>query len=317
MKINMGNKSAKITAIGYHLAENRKSNSDLGAFSKANPNIVFEKIGVKYRAIKTEGQKCSDFCIEAFQHLIAKKNIFLNNVGILCVVTQNPDYRIPHTSAIVHSKIGLGKNCITFDISQGCSGFPQAIAIVSSMMEKYGVSDALVFTSDQYSEIIDEEDLNTAFIFGDGATASHLSMQDEGYRILDVDMGTIGSAYDCIICDKHLRMNGSEVLINAGREVPESILKLLERNKFEIGDIDEFIIHQGSKRIVELISQRIGIRGDCAKFLAENYGNTVSSSIPILLSEKITGEPRRIVISGFGIGFTWASCILEKIKKRG
>jgi 3-oxoacyl-[acyl-carrier-protein] synthase-3 len=47
-------------------------------------------------------------------------------------------------------------------------------------------------------------------------------------------------------------------------------------------------------------------------FVAADYGNTVSSSIPLILSNTDSNF-KRIVIAGFGVGLSWASTVLYKV----
>ena len=46
-----------------------------------------------------------------------------------------------------------------------------------------------------------------------------------------------------------------------------------------------------------------------------DYGNTVSSSIPIIL-EKEMAKPYlgKLVLSAFGVGLSWGSALIEKVK---
>ena len=42
-------------------------------------------------------------------------------------------------------------------------------------------------------------------------------------------------------------------------------------------------------------------------------GNTVSSSIPIILKEKLNKiKGDHILLCGFGVGLSWGACILKK-----
>ena len=45
-----------------------------------------------------------------------------------------------------------------------------------------------------------------------------------------------------------------------------------------------------------------------------NIGNTVSSSIPLVLQTFIDNDNDndKIILSGFGVGLSWASMIIEK-----
>jgi 3-oxoacyl-[acyl-carrier-protein] synthase III len=108
-----------------------------------------------------------------------------------------------------------------------------------------------------------------------------------------------------------LSMNGRGIFNFAARYVPADVKKLLQKSNLKIEDIDKFIFHQGSKYIVDTLTKRIGIDNHKVIFDISDYGNTVSSSIPIIL-EKILHDAgnKYVFISGFGVGLSWSSCIL-------
>ncbi|MBT4434791.1 ketoacyl-ACP synthase III, partial [bacterium] len=86
---------------------------------------------------------------------------------------------------------------------------------------------------------------------------------------------------------------------------------VLSKANLTINEVDLVILHQGSKFIVETLAKRLKSQ-DKTPFYSENIGNTISSSIPILLS-KLEGEVEKsIILSGFGVGLSWASCLLTK-----
>ena len=110
-------------------------------------------------------------------------------------------------------------------------------------------------------------------------------------------------------------MNGKDVFQFAVRKVPQVIQEVLERNELFLEDIDWFVLHQANARIVDAVARRL--RLDIGKFPMnlQDYGNTSSASIPILLDEwNRSGRAQkgqRIVLSGFGAGLIWGAAYLE------
>jgi 3-oxoacyl-[acyl-carrier-protein] synthase III len=250
--------------------------------------------------------------------LCKNTNINSAHIELVCVVTQNPDQKIPHTAAIVHQKLGLGKRCMTFDISQGCAGFTHGLSIVSALMNNFNLHSALLFTCDPYSKIVDPNDKNTALLFGDAATVTFLTNDDEaeGYTLIDTHFGTLPGSYECLMCIDKLQMNGRDVLNNALREIPENIHALLSTNQLAVMDIDLFVFHQASKLLIQLLRDILELNEQIMPFNILNIGNTISSSIPIMLKEHIANKSKQqIVLSGFGVGFSFASSLIKLINK--
>jgi len=305
-----------IKSIGIFIPENRESNYNLLERFEINEQFITKKIGVETRAIKDKKDETSDLCIKAFHDLCRTSQIDLSQINLLCVVTQNPDQKIPHTAAIVHQKLGLDKSCMTFDISQGCAGFPHGIAIVSALMRDLNFKNALLFTCDPYSKIVNPNDKNTSLLFGDAATATLMTNQDDncGYTLVNANFGTLQNSYSCLTCTDSLQMSGRDIVSYVLKEVPGSIRELLLNNNLKIQDIDLFVLHQASRTMVELLRENLNVNEETAPFEIMEIGNTVSSSIPIVLKKHVDEKTKKhILISGFGVGFSFASSLLKLV----
>lgn len=302
-----------ITHIGTYLPQNKINNLERTAEFGVDENFISEKIGVLNRRIKSQEQKASDLCVEAFQDLKSQKEITLDEIDCCVVVTQNPDYNLPHTSAIVHGLLDLPESCACFDISLGCSGYVYALAVLSAFMEVQGFRKGLLFTADAYSSILNESDKNTALIFGDGATVSLLESGKPGLSPICFDFGSKGKGYKNLINNGSLHMNGRMVFNFSATTVPKSIDNALEKAGLNKSNIEKWYLHQGSKYIVDTIAQRAELDPGRVVFGMYDYGNTVSSSIPMLLKEDLikmkSGE--KYCLSGFGVGLSWATGIFE------
>lgn len=308
------NKEVKIIAIGTYIAKNIQSNYNKSKRFGYDDNFLENKLGFKSISVRNEDETTLDMCLSAFEDLRKKVDIDLNDIQLVTVVTQNPTINIPHTSAMVHNLLKLSKNCMTFDISQGCSGFCHALQIIKSLMNSLNFNNALIFTSDSYRNIVDENDPNVSMIFGDGAAATLLSRGGgEGYEIIDASFGTAVNSYECLITkNKKLSMDGGSVFRNAAVEVPPDINQLVKRNNLLLKEMDLFLFHQGSKFIVDSLAKIIGVDSNKTEFSSSEYGNTVSSSLPILLSNYFGEHSKtKVLISGFGVGFTWGNCLLQ------
>ena len=65
----------------------------------------------------------SDLCTYGVQKLLDEGKLKKEEIGALLFVSQTPDYLMPPTSNVIHGRLGLGRDVICLDISQGCAGF--------------------------------------------------------------------------------------------------------------------------------------------------------------------------------------------------
>lgn len=277
--------------------------------------FVDERIGIEFLPRRSKDQDTSDLAAEAVRSLaLAHPELDLAGIRALVVVTQNPDGRgLPHTSAIVQRKLDLPASVAAFDISLGCSGYVYGLYALVGFMQAARITSGLLITADPYSKILDGLNPATDMLFGDAATATWIS--DEAEWSLGASLfGTDGAGSDHLKNEEGLlHMNGRRVMEFAKRRVPEQIRAVLEAEGIEATDVDQFLLHQGSRVVVDSVSSAFGPVADRFPWGAARSGNTVSSTLPLLL-QGLDDRPdvRTVVISGFGVGFSWGTAVLKR-----
>lgn len=302
----------------------------------AELDFLIEKVGVAERYILGPNETGTDLSEKACLKLFEATGLEPKDIGLVVVVTQTPDHGIPHNSALLQSRLGVPTTCAAFDISLGCSGYVYALSVCKGLMDVQNIQNALLVTCDPYSKIMDRHDRGTMAVFGDGATASWIS-NEEGAEIGIADMGTDGSYSDYLIVkagraaapilsvhdndvvtpkkdEARLHMFGRGIFNFVLSNVPKSIDSALELNSLTRNDIDYYALHQGSFYMLNSLAQRAKIPKEKMEFNIQKYGNTVSSSVPMLI-ETIIADGRakpgtKILTSGFGVGLSWATNVL-------
>lgn len=308
-----------LDSIGYYLPESEHCNADKMQEFAINEAFLQQKIGILALRRKHSAEETSDLCVQAYLDLKKKVGFTEEDIDCLVVCTQNPDgYGLPHTSAIVHEKLNLQSSCAVFDISLGCSGYVYGLSILKGFMQVNRLQRGILITADPYSKVIDEIDKNTSLLFGDAAAATLLSCQPanqaQAWDIGECVFGSDGKKQRAIHVDassRKLMMNGRDVFNFAATVIPHAILDSIEKNHLHIEQIDRFLIHQGSQFIVDTIQQKLGVSKDKMPFCAQYYGNTVSSSLPMLLKDSML-QDKMVLICGFGVGLSWGSCVLRR-----
>lgn len=306
-----------IRNIGVHIPETRVPNISKQFNEPLAMNFLKEKLGVLAVARKNDTDKASDLCVLAMQDLLTREVGFdVTAVDCLIVCTQNGDFHLPQTASVLHYKLGVPVTCASFDLALGCSGYVYSLQVAKSFMETNGLQYGLVFTCDPYSEIIDPKDKDTDLVFGDGATVSLLTA-DAVYNIEKGAYLTDGTNYDYLIKrpGQTVFMNGRGIFNFVMRQVPPTINRCMVANDMKMSDIDLFLLHQGSKYIVDNLVSRMKLDAGKVPYAILGYGNTVSSSIPIMLQDYLkTDTLKTILVCGFGVGLSAAAAILRRVK---
>lgn len=302
-----------IRAVAAYVPEGRLDLLDVAQGLDATADFLRSKTGYLRVARRMPEEDTSDLAVRAVGRLMEQHPVDAEELGLLVVVTQNPDgYGLPHVSAIVHGKLGLPDRVAAFDISLGCSGWVYGLSIAKAFMEANEIRKGIVVTADPYSKILDTGDRNTMLLFGDAATATLLDRENCRWFPGKFIFGTSGRQWMDLRVDEHrkLRMNGRGIFTFSAVRVPECLHQTLEANGLAMDDVDRVLLHQGSRYIVETIGERVKASGKTV-FSGNDVGNTVSSSIPLLLAEGTCDGDGTVLVAGFGVGLSWAATILR------
>lgn len=302
-----------IEAIASYVPEQRVSNMNMCEQFEVDEVFLKDKIGVVNRAVKYADEDTSDMALKSFERLLAQTGLAREAIDALVVVTQNPDNNLPHVSGLVHGNAGLKQDCAAFDLSLGCSGYVYGLSVLQSFLTANELRRGVLITCDPYSKVIDPSDKGTVLLFGDAATATLLGPTP----VLECGpflFGTKGDLTGALVCKEGtLHMNGRDVFNFAATIVPKHIESLLAQTGLTKERVDCFLFHQGSRYIVETLAKRLALDRSAVRIDIEETGNTVSSSIPILLQKEMEKEDvQTLVLCGFGVGLSWASCVCKR-----
>lgn len=306
-----------IDAIATYIPAGRIDNRARMEEFGIDEKFLVEKTGMTSVSRRAEGEETSDMACTAINRLVEQTGLDLDTVDCLVLCTQNPDvHGLPHSSAIVHGKLGLPNDCAVFDISLGCSGYVYGLSIIKGFMQVNGFKNGILVTADPYSKVLDNSDKNTTLLFGDGATATLLKT-DAKWDIGKFVFGSNGSQNEAIAVSGEtgkFTMNGRGVFNFTATVIPENINKALTLNDLTTDDISYFLLHQGSRYICQTLTKRLKIDPDKVPFHAAEYGNVVSSSIPMMLADYLD-KTDPILLAGFGVGLSWGSGIITPSNK--
>ena len=309
------------------------SNLDCPDAKKSERERLVRNIGILNRRLCFPWQCFSDLAFVAAEKLIDEIGWQREEIDALIVVTQSPDYLIPATAIILQDRLKLRHGTIAFDINLGCSGYPFGLFTVGAMLSSGAIKKALLLVGDKSGSL-------TEPLFSDCGTATALEFDPSAPRMW-FDMNSDGSGYRAIILpvgghrkpfdfhhlvpkkdengdmrrDVDLILDGTAVLNFSTQRVPPAIREICEYAQVPLDQIDYVLLHQANRMINETIRRKLGLSPEKLPSTLHDFGNTSSASIPITMTARIRDElssgRKRLLMSGFGIGLSWGSCILE------
>ena len=322
--------TAAITAVGKYLPEYRLTNAILETMVETNDEWIVSRTGIKERRIlKEKGKGTSFMAIEAAKNLLKKTNINPKDIELVIVATATPDMQAASTAAFVATEIGATE-AFSFDQIAACSSFLFGMSTASSYIESGRYKKVLLIGADMNSSMIDYTDRATCIIFGDGAgavlfepNAEGLGVQDEylrsdgvGREFLQVAAGgsMLPATEETVKKRQHfVFQDGKTVFKYAVSSMADVSEKILKRNNLTNDDIQWLAAHQANKRIIDATARRINLDSSKVMINIENYGNTTSATLPLLLNdyESQLKKGDKIIFAAFGGGFTWGSIYLK------
>lgn len=305
-----------IEEIATYIPSSGRDNFALARQFGKTEDFVKNRLGGHLLPVMEAGMDTSDLAGKALVNLLRKAGMEKNEIECLVVCTQNPDGNgLPHTSAIIQEKIGLSEQLAAFDISLGCSGFVYGLDVIRGFMHAAGLHRGVLITADPYSKIIDKQDPNTVMLFGDAATATLISDHNPKFSIEQSIYATYGKGCkDLKNIDGKLYMNGRNVFNFVATKAVQQIRELLKISNLSKDAIDCYLLHQGSRYIVETMANRLEVT-ERVILSMDKTGNTVSSSIPLILEGIMNNRNmNKVLLSGFGVGFSIGTMILNRIE---
>lgn len=298
-------------------------------------------IGLNRRRVVEEGTTALDLAAVAARRLLDAARIDPATVDGVFMVTQTPDYGQPGNAVLLQDRLGLPTRCAAMDINLGCSGYVYGLWMVHSLIASGGLERVLLLAGDTISRIVGPRDRSLRPLFGDAASATLLE-RAEGQGPAFFELCSDGSGAEALwqpgggfrepledAADpevahgegvnrrrRHLHMDGAEVFNFSLRVGPSSIASILAACGWDKGDVDGFVLHQANRYILENIRRRLGVAPEkLPSAVVEAFGNQSSASIPFTLAAHFGGmlctRPHRLVLSGFGVGLSWATMAAE------
>ena len=321
-----------IAGTGSYVPSYVMDNNKLSEFVDTSDEWIKERTGVARRHIVAD-ETTSFMAAEAAKKAVEDADLTPDQIDLILVSTISSEVILPCTACEVQRILGA-VNATCFDLNAACTGFVLAYNTANAYIQSGVYKNALVIGSESLSNLTNWKDRGTCILFGDGAGAVVLTAEEKASYVPAThsegakgEALTLKSRHDSngitkeiepnrmMDAEYFMQMDGQAVFKFAVKKVPEAILEVLDKNNIKKEDIDCYLLHQANRRIVEAVAKRMGESIEKFPMNLQEYGNTSSASIPILLDE-LSREGKlksgkHIVLAGFGAGLTWGASIMD------
>ena len=304
-----------LRAFGHYLPTRTVTNADLEARTGRSAASIEKSSGILERRYAAEGETVADLGLAAANACLTNANLSASDIGLILFSSGSSERAFPGPASVLAQRLGL-TTTPAIDIPVASAGSLIGIAFAADLAVRY--SNVLVVASEIMSRRIVDSDPDTAILFGDGAGACIVSDEAgaNGLRIVDVSLSTDGNYAEALQLPHGgaIQMKGLDVIVQASRKIPRSILDLLEKNTLKAGEISVYLMHQANVNLIRKVATALEVSEERFFRNIANYGNTSSASLLIAASEWRAAHPEPpsapVVLAVFGAGFNWGSVLV-------
>ena len=304
--------SGIVTTVPKHVFDNEKYVNEI---NNRRMKKQVKLTGIRKRRVTKDGQDAADLATVAAEQVLKKIGWQPDEVDIMIFVTQSDYLQRPSSAFVIQHRLGLKKECMVFDINQGCAGYVVGLITVASLLRQVkGKALLLVGESNAVAnDNVSGDDLLT----GDAASATAIEYCEKVNNCIVYKNYCDGSRANLLYMNHQKRgfMDGNAILLFGLTDVATLVREFIQENCIDEKNIDFYAFHQAQKMIVDGIAQEAQIDNEKVLYSSDDYGNTSSASIPLTLCKSKEDKDilgvQKILMCGYGIGLTWGVVYTE------
>ncbi len=281
-----------------------------------------------------------DMAVEGFRHLSRAVNVSPGQIGALYLVTQSPDYVIPSTSYTIQQRLGLGEDALLIDLAQGCPATVLAMFKAAVLIEAGICERVLIAAGDLSTHMpppgIDQPE--SYLINGEGCGLVLMGRKEpdarsgaNGGEDLFFCIRSHGEMYHSIIdystgarparnpepqtAGRGFCVDGSMMELYALDIMSKEIMGFLGMTGLSVADLGVCIAQQSNRTMLRALAAVLDADDGWLPFLAGEYGNLSSASIPVVLASHGEGlgkiRSRPTLLCADGVGMATSLCIAD------
>ena len=327
-------RKATITGIGSYAPEQEIPNSYFNTLLGEDVDTwLRQNVNITTRRWCRDDESVADLCEEAARQAISEAGLVPEDIDLVVLSTDTPEYVSPSTASVIQDRLGL-KNAGTFDLNTACAGFVTAMDVAAKYIaadERY--QHILVIGGYAMSKYLNKHDKKTVTLFADGAGAVAMSGTTEaGKGFLASDLKTEGqyNGWMGIYAGATHQPVTETVLKNHDHQLKfvhkfpkelnpkmwtEMARDICERIGVVPNEVDHYFITQLNFNSINETMDNLGVSRDKAHMVMDKFGYTGSACIPMALHDAhLQGKLKKgdlLLFIGSGGGLAFAAAAIR------
>ena len=288
-------------------------------------DVLGDIAGIHARRLWEADMLASDAATLAARKALEDAGIGADKIGLLVNTSVSRDYLEPSTASIVSGNLGVGDECMTFDVANACLAFINGMDIAARMLERGEIDYALIVDGET-ANLVYEKTLErmalpgvtaddfrnemAALTLGCGAAAMVMARTELVPDAPRYRGGVTRSATEWNqLCRGNLDRMVTDtrmLLIEGIKLAQKTFVAAREALGWAVDELDQFVIHQVSQPHTAAFIKNFGIDPKKVMTIFGEHGNIGPASVPIVLSKlKELGRLKkgdRIALLGIGSG---------------
>lgn len=322
-------RSSEIVSTGLATGSRKITNDYFDKLYKKDiSTFLQERRNIHQRYFMDETQTTSDLAVDAAHKALSKINLKPEDLDLIIIATDTPDYISPSTAAVVQHKLGA-INAGVFDLNTACAGFVTALDVAHKyIVADKAYSNILVVGAYGMSRFLNWDDYKIASMFADGAGAVVVSATDLNPGVMATKLYADGQYYDYMgvyaggVAQPitHERLESKEHLLNFAKKIPTETNSihwprlthnLLDRIGKSPADIDHFFLTQLNLDTINAALDSLDIPRTKSHNVMDKFGYTGSACIPMAIADAAENKKLKkgdlVFMLGSGGGMSMAS----------
>ncbi|MCA9655195.1 MAG: ketoacyl-ACP synthase III [Myxococcales bacterium] len=296
---------AQIRSTGLYIPKRRITNAELDQrFDKPVSQWLVDNVGIEARHVMSDDETTSDMVTAAAEQALRRAGVTAEDVDLVIVATDTPDFISPATSSAVQAKL-QARRAGTFDVNAACAGWVTAMDLAARYLAtEPGMQHVLVCGGYAMTRFLDWDDKKTATLFADGAAAVLLGVGDEP-GFLAGQLRAEGRYYDALgiytggasrpataanIAEHgppHVQFVRKFPSTFNSERWPALIDELLRRTELSRSDLDLLVFTQLNARTIEQVMGTLELGMERTHMVMDKWGYLGSACIPAALDDAL------------------------------